>query len=133
MSSQSSIIVRQFEISVENKIGALAYVSDSLAKACINIKAIAIDTKGDQGLIKLVTDDEESTRDLLNISGFNFKEHEIVPIKLLDKPGELAKVARAMSNLDINIESVFLMDREKGAVQIAFKVDDLKKAKELLK
>ncbi|MDD5416484.1 MAG: hypothetical protein PHU12_00750 [Candidatus Aenigmarchaeota archaeon] len=125
--------MRQFEISVENKIGALAYVSDSLAKACINIKAISTDSRGNQGIIKIVTDDEESTRDLLKLSGFDFKEHEIVPVKLLDKPGELAKVARAMSNLNINIESVFLMDREKGAVQIAFKVDDLAKAKDLLK
>ena len=125
--------MRQFEISVENKIGALANLTDILAKARINLKAIATDSKGDVGLIKIVTDDEAMTRDVLKECGFNFREHEIVPIKLLDKPGELAKVARAMSNLNINIESVFLMDREKGAAQIAFKVDDLKKAKELLK
>ncbi len=125
--------MRQFEISVDDKIGALADLTDVLAKAKVNLKAIATDTKAGVGIIKIVTDDEEITREILRGCKFDFKEHEIVPIKLLDKPGELAKVARAMANLDINIESVFLMDREKGAAQVAFKVDDLKKAKELLK
>ena len=84
-------------------------------------------------MIKIVTDDEETTREVLTDAGYDFKEHEIVPVRLLDKPGELAKVAKAMSTFKINVESIFLMDREKGAAMIAFKVDDLKKAKELLK
>ncbi len=125
--------MRQFEISVENKIGCLADVTDILAQSRVNIKAIATDNKEGIGLVKIVTDDEEVTRDVLKEAGFDFKEHEIVPVRLLDKPGEMAKVAKAMSNLNINIESVFLMDRNQGTAHMAFKVDDLKKAKELLK
>ncbi len=125
--------MRQFEISVENKIGCLAKVTDVLSQARINLKAIATDNKETHGVIKIVTDDDEITRDVLKEAGFDFKEHEIVPVRLLDKPGEMAKVAKAMSNLNINIESVFLMDREQGTAHMAFKVDDLKKAKELLK
>lgn len=124
--------MRQFEISVQNKIGCLAEVTDALSQARINLKAIATDNKGETGLIKIVTDDDEVTRDVLKEAGFDFKEHEIVPIRLLDKPGELAKITKAMSNLNINVESVFMMDREQGTAHIAFKVDDLKKAKELL-
>ena len=125
--------MRQFEISVENKIGALANLTDALAQARVNLKAIATDSKDGAGLIKIVTDDEEITRDILKQTGFEFREHEIVPVRVLDKPGELAKVAKAMHNLNINVESVFLMDRDKGTAHIAFKVDDLKKARELLK
>jgi len=125
--------MRQFEISVENKIGCLAEVTGILAQAKVNLKAIATDNKEKHGVIKIVTDDEEITRQILKEAGMDFKEHEIVPVRLLDKPGELAKVARAMHNLNINIESVFLMDRDQGTAHIAFKVDDLKKAKELLK
>ena len=125
--------MRQFEISVENKIGCLAKVTNALSMGRINLKAIATDNKETGGVIKIVTDDEEVTRDILKEAGFEFKEHEIVPVRLMDKPGEMAKVAKAMSNLNINIESVFLMDRDQGTAHIAFKVDDLQKAKELLK
>ncbi|MBU3905294.1 MAG: ACT domain-containing protein [Nanoarchaeota archaeon] len=125
--------MRQFEISVANKIGCLATVTDVLAQSRVNIKAIATDTKESGGVIKIVTDDEEVTRDALKDAGLEFREHEIVLVHLLDKPGEIAKVARAMSNLNINIESVFLMDRDQGTAHVAFKVDDLIKAKELLK
>lgn len=125
--------MRQFEISVENKIGCLADVTDILAQAKINLKAIATDNKEKHGVIKIVTDNEEITRQVLKDADMDFREHEIVPVRLLDKPGELSKVARAMHNLDINIESVFLMDRDQGTAHIAFKVDDLKKARELLK
>ena len=125
--------MRQFEISVENKIGCLAKVTDALSMGRVNLKAIATDNKEKGGVIKIVTDDEEVTRDILKEAGFVFREHEIVPVRLMDKPGEIAKVAKAMSNLNINIESVFLMDRDQGTAHFAFKVDDLKKARELLK
>jgi len=125
--------MRQFEIAVENKIGCLADVTEILAQARINLKAIATDNKDTHGVIKIVTDDDDATRQVLKEAGLNYKEHEIVPIRVLDKPGELAKVAKAMSNLNIDIESVFLMDRDQGTAHIAFKVDDLTKARELLK
>ncbi len=125
--------MRQFEIAVENKIGCLADVTDILAQAKINLKAIATDNKDTHGVIKIVTDDDDGTRQVLKEAGFDYREHEIVPVRVLDKPGELSRVARAMSNLNIDIESVFLMDRDQGTAHIAFKVDDLAKARELLK
>ena len=62
--------MRQFEISVENKIGALAALTNILAQAKVNLKAIATDSKDGIGLIKIVTDDEKITRDILKQTGF---------------------------------------------------------------
>jgi len=126
-------IMRQFNIIAKNKVGCLADIIELVAKENINLKSII--TEGEEGhaKIKIITDNEDITRKLLKQNNINFHEHEIVPARILDKPGELAKLSRAISNLNIDIKSVHLLDRDKGTVHIAFRVNDLEKAKELLK
>ena len=124
--------MRQFEVRIDNRIGALAAVCEVLSGRGINIKAIATELMPDRGVIKFITSDELVTRHALKEAGFNFSEYEIVPVKLKDEPGELAKLARGLSNLNIDIESIFLLNREGGATEIAFKVNDLKNARKLI-
>lgn len=125
--------MRQFEVTIENRVGALADVSEVLAKTGINIKAISTELKDSIGVIKFVTDDENSTRNALKRHGLNFSEYEILPVKLMDQPGELARLARGLANLNVDIESVFLLNKESGHTEIAFKVNDLKRTRDFLK
>ncbi|MCD6477254.1 MAG: hypothetical protein J7K26_03820 [Candidatus Aenigmarchaeota archaeon] len=124
--------MRQFEVKVKNNIGDLANVTEAIAAAGVSLKAIATEERGDHGIIKFITDNEDLTREALKKAGHDFNEFEIIPAKLLDKPGELAKFSRILANLGINIQSIFLLDRNKGTVNIAFKVDNLAKAREIL-
>jgi hypothetical protein len=124
--------MRQFEVRISNKIGALASVCDVLAGTGINIKAISTELRGDTGVLKFITDNEVGTREVIKQSGFDFSEYEIVPVRLKDEPGELAKLARGLAKLNIDIESVFLLNKENGVSEIAFKVNDLKGAKRVL-
>ncbi|MFQ6009720.1 MAG: hypothetical protein ACE5J7_01215 [Candidatus Aenigmatarchaeota archaeon] len=124
--------MRQFEVRIENRIGALALVCEVLSGRGINIKAIATELREDRGVIKFITNDELTTRAVLKEAGFEFSEYEIIPVRLKDEPGELARLARGLSNLNIDIESVFLLNREKGVTEIAFKVNDLKGARNLI-
>jgi hypothetical protein len=125
--------VRQFEIVIENRVGALADVTEALARARINIKSIATELREGIGIIKVVTDDEEMTRMAFRNAGLDFSEYEILPVRLLDKPGELARLTRSLSHIGVDVESVFMLNREGGTSEIAFKVDNLKKAKDILK
>lgn len=126
-------MVRQFEITVQNRIGALADVSELLAKSKVNIKAISTEIKdAGFGVIKLITDDENVARKSLSLSEFEFDEYDVVPVKLIDRPGELARLSRGLANLGVDIESVFVLHKENGFTEIALKVSDLAKAKKLL-
>lgn len=125
--------MRQFEVTIENRVGALADVCEVLAKNGINIRGISTEIKEGIGTIKFITDDESSTRGALKKHELNFSEYEIVPMKLRNQPGEMAKLARNLANLNVDIESVFLLNREIGHTEIAFKVDDLRKAREHLR
>ncbi|HLE07880.1 MAG TPA: hypothetical protein VI933_04675 [archaeon] len=126
-------MVRQFEVTIQNKIGALADVSEALAKSRVNIKAISTEIKDvGLGVIKLITDDEQATRKTLSLGDFEFDEYDVVPIRLMDKPGELARLSRGLANLGVDIESVFILHKENGFTEVALKVNDLAKARKLL-
>lgn len=125
--------MRQFEIVIENRVGALADVCEAMARTKVNIKAIATELRDGIGVVKLVTDDDELTRIALNHAQLDFSEYEIVPVRLIDKPGELARLARGLANIGIDVESVFMVNRDSGTAEIAFKVSNLNEARKLLK
>jgi hypothetical protein len=125
--------MRQFEVVIENKVGALADVCEAMSRAKVNIKAISTELRDGIGVVKLVTDDDERTRIALSNSQLDFSEYEIVPVRLIDKPGELARLARGLANIGIDVESVFMVNRDSGTAEIAFKVSNLNEARKLLR
>lgn len=126
--------LKQFDVLVENRVGALADACELLAENAINIRAIATsDLKGGKGVLRIVTEDENTTKIVLGKSRFGFEEHDILNLKLMDRPGELAKVARMLAKENINIESVFILGKNNGYTEIAFKVDKMGLAKQVLR
>jgi hypothetical protein len=127
--------MKQFDITIRNRIGALARLCDALAKSAINIRAIATELKDGTAIVKLVTEDERTTADVLQRARLKFAISEILPVRLIDRPGELAKIAKMLAKARIDIESVYLLDRdqERGEVELALKVSDVAKAATVLK
>ena len=124
--------MKQFNVFVEDKVGELARVTEALAQSAINIRGLATDKVGDKAAVKIVTDDENSTRKALARAGLAFEESEILLIDLIDRPGEIAKVARRVATAGVNINSVFLIGKKGAPVSMAVIADDPKKAKTLL-
>ncbi|MBI4015505.1 MAG: hypothetical protein HY362_02195 [Candidatus Aenigmarchaeota archaeon] len=123
--------MRHFEVTISNKKGALSELCETLAAGNVNIRAIAAEGEGKKGKLKFVVDNDSLAKQALKHGGYKFVEHEILPIKMLDKPGELARVAKALSHLGINIESLYILGKENGQTEVAFKVSDLQKAKSI--
>ncbi len=124
--------MKQFSIEIKNRVGELARVTEVLAEHAINIVAIASESSGPKPRIHVVTEDQASTRKALEKSGREFREQDIIVIKVLDRPGELAKVARRLAREAINVESIYLFGKHRGYTEFALAVDDHGKAKEVL-
>ena len=123
--------MKQFEISINNRPGELAKVADALATNGINIVAIASE-RCENPIIRIVTNDELSTRNALNRTGFKFKENDLMVLELDDRPGELAKVAKKLARVGVNVESIHIFTKGSKSTNVALVVDDHKKAKEAL-
>ena len=129
---RGAISTRQFIVFVEDKLGELARVTEALAQSAVNIRGLATDRVGPRPAIKVITDDEHSTRKALQRAGMEFEETEVLVVDLIDRPGEIAKVARRVARAGVNVDSVYLIGKKDTPAAMAIGTADQKKAKKLL-
>lgn len=123
--------MKQFNVFVDDRVGELARVTEALAQNAINIRGLATDKYGPRPTVKVVTDDEASTRTALKRAGLEFEESEVVVVDLIDRPGEIAKASKRMAASGLNIDSVFLIGKKDTPASMVIVTGEPKKAKML--
>jgi hypothetical protein len=111
----------------------LARVTEALAAGPVNIRAIASEFGNARPFFRIVTSDVATTERALKNAGLEFNLCDVINIELLDRPGELAKIAKRLARAGVNVESVYILATKDGKTEIAFNVNDAKKAMEILK
>jgi len=124
--------MRDLVINVTDRPGEIARVANALARGDVNMKSIAGIGFSKQGVIRVIPDDIEAARSALNESNIRFEESELVTALLENKAGELAGVAGKLANVGLNVHAVYVIGLEGDLVELAFAVDDAKKAKKAL-
>ena len=122
----------EFSVNMANRPGQLAMLARELATAGVNIEALAAMTDGPDGYIKLVVNDESSTRSVLRDAGVRFEERRIIIAVIHDSPGALADMAEALTNTGVNIEAMYLLDSNAEGLHFAVAVDDPASAEQRL-
>lgn len=125
--------MKQFNVFVEDKIGELARVTEALAQNAINIRGLATDRLGPKAAVRVITDDELSTRKALSRAGLSYDESDVIVIDLIDRPGEIAKVAKKAARAGVNIDSIFLIGKKDTPAALALVPNDVKKAEKFLR
>ena len=123
--------MKEFTIKVENKSGSIHNLYDTLAKSGINIEAISTHHDEETAHVRVVTNDEETTRDKLARSGIVFSETNVISVALIDRPGELSKKIKALSAVGVSVNSIYVLEKNKGVTTIALNVSDPEKASRL--
>jgi len=125
--------MKELVVLAKDRIGLLADLSYILGQAGINIESISADTLGDKAVMHLIVSDDKLGKEILEKGGFIVMSSDAIVIKVMDKPGELAKVARILANAKINIKNVQLLTKENKLALYTLRVDNAKKATSLLK
>jgi hypothetical protein len=125
--------MKEFKVFVLDKPGELARVTEALATNAVNIRAIASESKHDASFLRVVTNDVTTTERALKQAGLKFEVNEIMTLDLVDRPGELAKVARRLARAGINVSSLYIMGSRNGRTEIAMVVDDMARAQIAIK
>jgi len=120
------MIIKQISIFMENTTGRLADVTNLLAKAGINLRAISIADTTDFGILRMVADKPDEAVQLLKNAGFTARETDVIGVEVPDHPGELARIMALFRDEGVSIEYLYasLEHREDKAV-IVLKVDDI--------
>jgi len=122
---------KEFSVKLENRSGELARVTEALEKDGVNIRSISTEPHAE--VVRLVTSDPEKTRRSLGQSNMQFSERNLLVAKLEDKPGELARVSRALAKEGVNIDAAYMLDKDSKHVHLALAVSDEDKARNVLK
>lgn len=96
-------MAKQLNIFVENRPGRLESVAKSLLESEINVRAFAIQDRGDFGLMKLIVDKPKQAQLALAEKGFACALKDTLAVAISDQPGNMYKLMTALAGQQINI------------------------------
>ena len=126
--------IKQLSIFVENREGTLVTVTDAIAKAGVDIRAMSVADTNDFGIFRLIVTDIAKAKKALDEANAFVSVTEVVGVALEDKPGALAKVVKILADQNINLEYTYaFLTREKDKAYLVIKVADNAAAADILK
>lgn len=114
----------EFTVHLPNRPGSLADLAERLAEVGINIEALAAIGIDASGTVKLIVDDEATTRRLLEHNGLSFEERGVITTMLPNKPGSVAAMTRQLADAGMNIEAMYLLRTTPAGMEFAVALDD---------
>ncbi len=124
--------INQYTVFLPNKPGSLGNFVELFAKEGINIIGIASEIHDESGIVKIAVDTDKKISYILTRAGFTTLETRMISIDLVDKPGELLKLTRILSENGINITTVYGTAYGGNTSRILLNVSDPAKAIEIL-
>ena len=108
------MLVEQIAVFLENKSGRLAEITAILAKNDINIRALSVADTADFGILRLIVNDVEKARTILQDAGFTVGKTSVLAVEVVDKTGGLAMVLKSLHNAGINVEYMYAFVNKSG-------------------
>ncbi len=114
------MIVKQLSIFIENKPGAVAYITKLLGSNNINIRSLQIADSTDFGILRLIVDDGVKALDLVKNEGYTAKLTDVISVVVPDKPNGLNELLELLTdnNIEIDYLYVFIGKNNLGAEAI---------------
>lgn len=100
-------MAKQLTIFVENRPGRLKAISESLTSNGIDIRAFAIQDRGDYGLLKLIVDKPEEAHLALADVGCACALKDVLAISVPDQPGNFHRLTSTLADNAINVVDAY--------------------------
>jgi hypothetical protein len=125
--------IKQISVFLENTTGRLCEVTQTLAKAGINLRAISIADTADFGILRIIVDKTDAAINALTSAGFTTRQTDVAAVEIEDKPGSLASLMEIFQKSGINIEYLYAsLEGSVGKAVVIFKLEDHDKGFEIL-
>jgi hypothetical protein len=116
-------MANQFVVQLKNQPGAMAILAEALANRGVDLRAIGGGGIGDAGHVIMTTADDDTTRKVLDDGGYVYVEGESILAEVDDRPGGMARIARALADAGVNIYGHLFLGRWGDRAMFAFVVD----------
>ncbi len=120
--------VSQISVFLESQPGHLHRVLDAFEAAGVSVKGYSASDTGDYGIVRFIVNDPDKALAVLKEQGAAATETAVLCVRLVDKPGELARVMGIMAQCNINVAYSYSLI----STYIALSVKDIARAEALL-
>ena len=125
--------IRQLSVFVENKKGSLHDITDTLAKAGIDLRSMCIADTSDYGIVRIIADEPEKAKEALALAGHIANIRIVTAFAVPDCPGGLARVLSLLEAKGVNIEYLYaLVTSCPGRAYAVMRTDDDIKTEKIL-
>ena len=115
--------IRQLSVFLEDKQGELTEVTSILMEENIDIKSLLLVDSTDFGILRLIVNDADKAKLVLNQKGYAVKENRLFAVKAEDKAGSFNNVVKVLCREEVDIVYTYAFS-EKGTAVFLFKVGD---------
>ncbi len=125
--------VVQFSVFLANKAGVLSQIFRSMAKAKVNISALAMMDAAEHGVLRMITENPEDARRVLGSLNIPVTETDVLSVPLPNRPGAVADICEKLTAHSMTISYLYCTTGSRTGKAVAiFKVPDIRKAIRLL-
>ena len=123
-------MIEQLAVFSENKPGKLERITDALAEAGVNIRAMHVASLGEMGVVKMVVDRPEEAYEALRGHG-TVRKVPALAVRVPDRPGALHDVTAVLSAEAVNIENASGFPVSEREAILILEVADVEAAEKL--
>ncbi len=125
--------IKQLSVFLENRIGHLGHICQTLAEAQINLLALTLADTSDYGILRLIVRQWEKAKEVLERAHCTVNIVEVMAIEVPDRPGGMEHILRLAEKAGLGIDYMYaftLKPNENAMIIIRF--TDLERAAEIL-
>jgi hypothetical protein len=124
--------VMQFSVFTPNRLGRLHDLVRMLATNNVHVLAMTVLDTTESAIIRLVVDDPDRARELLQREGFPFTESKVVVVEVT--PTELNKLMAALLEAELNINYLYsFISHPDGKPIVGLSMEDYDTAEQALR
>ncbi len=124
---EAQMKIQQLSLFIENKAGSLNTVCKTLTENKINLRALSLADTEQFGILRIIVQDWEQAKKLLEAAGFVVTVTEVFALKVDDRPGGLGEVLEILDQAGINVEYMYAFtygSQDKAIIVFRFESPD---------
>ena len=125
--------IKQISVFLENKVGRLVEITDTIAKAGIDIRAVSLADTSDYGILRVIVDNPDQAEKVIRDAGYTVAITNVLAVGIQDNPGTFTKVLASLSENDVNVDYMYAFTgTHNGTAYVIMKMDNLEKGIQVL-
>jgi hypothetical protein len=125
--------VRQFNVFLENRLGALLDVVRRFETSDNRIVSLTIVDSADCAIIRIVLSNPERAREVFEQANLPITESDLLVVQLPEGPQPLLQICKALLQAEINVDYAYpLLVEPEGSPALALHVEDHESASQIL-